>query len=172
MLVLKAISRWLPAGKGSNTSHCQPDSTSYHWVEFANGTCNWDTERCLYSVENIATREPRDVRPPPIPTGPVRYVVRPLHVGNGGYGEMALSFVDEEEIKAYGIGTRQVLSGGGRAADGKQCEEALAMVRRIVEEWEPSLGFEVGDPCGGETPGMDDDAGWSGEDLQVILEDL
>ncbi|KAM0276947.1 hypothetical protein ACHAQH_006232 [Verticillium albo-atrum] len=139
---------WLPAGKDSNTSRCTPDSTDYHWVEFANGTCDWTLEKCLYNVQNIPQRVPRNVRPPPIPEGPVRYVVRPLHVGNGGYGEMALSFVDEDEIKAYGIGTRQVLSGEGKTADSDQCGKALKVIRKIVEDFSPELGFEIADPCG------------------------
>lgn len=132
----------------SNSSHCVPDATSYHWVEFANGTCDWSSESCIYAIENHSVRKPPNgIRTPPVPASPVHYIVKPLHIGNGEYGDMALSYVDEEAIKAYGIGTRQILSGTSDEDDLAKCRKALEGVKRVVREFQPTLPFEIGDPC-------------------------
>lgn len=146
----------------SNSSHCVPEATSYHWVELANGTCDWSSESCRYAIENHPVRDPPNgIRTPPVPALPVHYIVKPLHIGNGEYGDMALSYVDEDDIKAYGIGTRQILSGTGDEEDLEKCRKALEGVKRAIGGFQPALPFEIGDPC--------DDGIVDGIKEQVIL---
>jgi len=151
---------WLPAGMSTNTSHCRPDNDSFHWVEFAAGSCDWAAGQCVYHITNVPRRKPKGVHPPPIPEGKaVRYVVKPLHIGNGEYGDMALSYADGEAIKAYGIGTRQILSGRGDPGDEKereQCRRVVRTVKAVVEEYKPKLGFAIQERvCEGDAGGED-----------------
>jgi hypothetical protein len=75
----------------------------------------------------------------------VDYTIKSLDVGNGDYGKMAVSYIDDEdtELQVYGIGTREILGG-------EVCKEALGTLEWAFERWKPDLGFELADVCVGE----------------------
>ncbi|KAK4098327.1 hypothetical protein N658DRAFT_225247 [Parathielavia hyrcaniae] len=143
---------WVNPTLSSNTSHCVPDSPRFHWYEFASKqSCDPEAGTCLYSTQNKAVREPHHAAPLPLPHDrKLRYVIKPVNVGNHGYGQMAVSWIDDGEVKVYGVGTRQVLSGGGDEKTRIDCRKAMHTLREVYERYGPVLPMEVDwGLCGG-----------------------
>ncbi|KAK3290155.1 uncharacterized protein B0H64DRAFT_453125 [Chaetomium fimeti] len=169
---------WVNPSPAANTSHCTPDSPNYHWYEFATlQGCDSGAGTCEFSTQNIAVRAPRgedgnndgyddddhkdgdedserrdpDAGPLPVPfphDRKLRYVIRPVDVGNGAHGQMAVSWVDDGEVQVYGVGTREVLSGvGGEGKGGEEglaaCRKAMGTLRGVFEKYRPRLAMEV-----------------------------
>jgi len=153
---------WLPASARTNTSHCLPHSDEFHWVEYANTTCDAATGRCRNTITNEAVNDPPDVKPPDLKVPPVclDYVVQSLDIGNGPYGRLALSYVDIEQ-GGYGVGSRQMLSTD--PAHARDCHSALRTVRNIAAQYglESKLKFQIGNPCVGNSG--------EGSSLQKVL---
>ncbi|KAL9035045.1 MAG: hypothetical protein Q9180_005068 [Flavoplaca navasiana] len=134
-----------PSGHG-NTSHCRPDSNSYHWYEYAaRESCDEDTGTCLYRTQNVPVRQPSHADPLPFPARPLNYIIRPLDVGNYEYGQMAVSYIDDGQVMVYGVGTRQIL--GAATQTDEDCKKAYATLEHIHELHRPKLAFELQDPC-------------------------
>lgn len=137
--------------------------------------------------DGTGKRDP-DAGPLPVPfphDRKLRYVIRPVDVGNGAHGQMAVSWVDDGEVQVYGVGTRQVLSAVGRGEVGvegdgdggggglKACREAMRTLRGVFERYRPRLAMEVdwtlcdgvGDRRGGLVSQGGDGVGYEGEDL-------
>jgi hypothetical protein len=74
----------------------------------------------------------------------VQYTIKPLDIGNGDYGKIAVSYIDDDDsgLRVYGIGTREVLSGS-------ECQKALGTLKWSLKKWDPNLGFILEDVCGG-----------------------
>lgn len=68
-----------------------------------------------------------------------------MNVGNGEYGQIAVSYIDEGELKVYGVGTRQILSGGAQTVE--ECGKAFRTLKGVLESHKPDLNFELIDPC-------------------------
>ncbi|KAH6628921.1 hypothetical protein F5144DRAFT_328973 [Chaetomium tenue] len=167
---------WVNPSPAANTSHCAPDSTRYHWYEFATlQGCDAAAGTCEFSTQNVAVRAPRgedgnndddddddddssrrdpDAGPLPVPfphDRQLRYVIRPVDVGNGVHGQMAVSWVDDGEVQVYGVGTREVLSAaagaegaGDRQGEGlRACRKAMRTLRGMWEKYRPRLAMEV-----------------------------
>ncbi|KAI1485989.1 hypothetical protein F5X96DRAFT_689523 [Biscogniauxia mediterranea] len=148
---------WVPADAQGNTTHCRPDSDAFHWYEHAAlEACDAEAGTCTYRTRNVGVRRPAS----PFPERPLEYVIRPLDLGNGRYGQMAISWIDDGDVRVYGIGTRRVLSGTGGGtgeegsndnnndADAEGCAQALKTLRRIRAEYGVKLGFKLVDICG------------------------
>ncbi|KAI0597591.1 hypothetical protein F4775DRAFT_602604 [Biscogniauxia sp. FL1348] len=145
---------WVPADAQGNTTHCRPDSDAFHWYEHASlSSCDAEAGTCTYLTRNVGVRRPAS----PFPDRPLEYVIRPLDLGNGRYGQMAISWIDDGDVRVYGIGTRRVLSGIGMAGeegskddsdDAESCAQALETLRRIRGEYGVKLGFKLVDICG------------------------
>lgn len=83
----------------------------------------------------------------PVPDRPLEYVIKPLTIGNEAYGQIAVSYIDDRDLRVFGVGTRQDLT---RSAETRQdCRMALSTLERISETYSPELGFQLADPCGG-----------------------
>ncbi|KAK3938001.1 hypothetical protein QBC46DRAFT_356153 [Diplogelasinospora grovesii] len=151
-----------PAGYLSFGCHCLPHSDKFHWVEYANTTCDAATGRCRNSITNEPANDPPDVKPPDLKVPPVclDYVVQSPDIGNGPYGRLALSYVDIEH-GGYGVGSRQMLSTD--PAHARDCHSAQRTFRNIAAKYglEAKLKFQIGNPCVGNSE--------EGSSLQKIL---
>ncbi|KAI0836784.1 hypothetical protein F5Y06DRAFT_273357 [Hypoxylon sp. FL0890] len=144
----------LPSSLG-NTSQCQPDSDSFHWVELAQKiSCNEETETCLYRMQHISMREPDDEGLAPFWDGSLEYVIQSQASKKGDGEEIALTYIDGEGAKFDGVGTKQMLSGEPRMAG--ECQKALRTLKQTYERLDIDLGFEIGDPCTHDTTMGDD----------------
>ncbi|KAK0664511.1 hypothetical protein QBC41DRAFT_306511 [Cercophora samala] len=141
---------WVTPSPQTNKTHCTPDSPRYHWYEHASKlSCDSGRGTCTYSTQNVAVRAPNRAAPVPFPERKLQYTIRPLDVGNGGYGQMAVSWIDDGGVMVYGVGTRQVLSNGEERTRG-DCEKAMGTLRGVYERYKPGLAMEVEwDVCGG-----------------------
>ncbi|KAK4205031.1 hypothetical protein QBC40DRAFT_65403 [Triangularia verruculosa] len=134
---------WVTPSLQNDTSHCTPDSGRYHWYEHASKTaCDLDRGTCTFSTQNFRVREPSRARPVPFPERRLTYTIKPLDLGNGGFGQMAVSWIDDGGVMVYGVGTRQVLSGGGEGTRG-DCRKAMGTLRGVYERYRPGLAMEV-----------------------------
>ncbi|KAI5919277.1 hypothetical protein F4810DRAFT_511249 [Camillea tinctor] len=148
---------WVPADALGNTTHCRPDSDAFHWYEYAaRSSCDAEAGTCTYRTRNVGVRKPAS----PFPERALEYVIHPLDLGNGRYGQMAISWIDDDDVRVYGIGTRQMLSGAGSRGgeddkDGESkaesCAQALKTLKRIRGEYGVKLGFKIVDVCGSGT---------------------
>ncbi|EPE24599.1 hypothetical protein GLAREA_08452 [Glarea lozoyensis ATCC 20868] len=135
---------WIPPSLSANTSHCVPTSHTFHWYEHAHlQSCT--PSSCTYITQNYPVRIPSHAKGIPLPPNPVDYTIKALDIGNGDYGKMAVSYIDDAdtELRVYGIGTREILGG-------EKCREALGTLEWVLQRWKPDLGFELVDICGEE----------------------
>lgn len=140
--------RWIPPGLNSDTSHCKADSDAYHWYEYSKkDNCDLKAGTCTFLTENFLARNSSDdgVDPVPFPSRPLPYVIRPLDIGNGDYGRIAQSYIDDSDLKVYAVGTRQLLS--HEQAEIDECRKALGTLQRIQKLYNLKLSFEIMDPC-------------------------
>ncbi|KAF1846588.1 uncharacterized protein K460DRAFT_395950 [Cucurbitaria berberidis CBS 394.84] len=139
---------WVSPSLNSNTSHYKADSDAYHWYEYSKlDTCDQDAGTCTFLTQNFLVRNSADdgVDPLPFPSRPLTYVVRPLDIGNGDYGRIAQSYIDDGQLQVYAVGTRQLLS--GEQVESDECRKALGTLQRVQKLYEPKLGFEIVDTC-------------------------
>lgn len=139
-------SRWVPADANNDTSHYQPDSNSFHWLELAETeSCDEETGNCLYRVQNISIRKPDDVDLLGFSGISVEYVIQPPISRNEETARVALTYVDGDGKRIHGIGTRQNLSGGNHTA--RECQGALRTLKRYYEIYDIDLGFGIRNIC-------------------------
>ncbi|KAM7189010.1 hypothetical protein V8F20_010313 [Naviculisporaceae sp. PSN 640] len=144
----------------NETSHCRPDSSTYHWYEFASKISSTSSE-VTFLTQNVAVRKPRapnrgghGARPIPYPEGKkVRYTIRPVdigdHHGEGGLGQMAVSWIEADKDgdgipdlggQVWGVGTRKVLTpipGTGEMMNVvEDCKKAVGTFRDIYERYD------------------------------------
>ena len=136
----------MPADTNGDTSHCQPDSDSFHWLELAETkSCDEETGNCLYRVQNISVRKPDDVDLVGFSKISVEHVIQPSISGEGDNGQVALTYVDANGIQLHGIGIRQKLSSGRRTRG--ECQRAFRTLKRYYEINDIDLGFEIRNIC-------------------------
>lgn len=87
-------------------------------------------------------REPHKATPLPRPhTRKLRYVIKPVDIGNREYGQIAVSWIDDGGVKVYGVGTRQILSTDETTK--LECQKAMRTFRDVYEKKKPDLAIEV-----------------------------
>ncbi|KAI1211596.1 uncharacterized protein F4807DRAFT_395845 [Annulohypoxylon truncatum] len=137
---------WIPADSNGNTSHCQSDSDSFHWLELAETkSCDEETGDCLYHVQNVPIRQSDDVKLLGLSGRSLEYVIRPAVFKNGDSDQVALTYVDGDGVRIHGAGTTQKLSGKKRTA--RECQKALRTLKRYYEINDIDLGFEIRNIC-------------------------
>lgn len=90
-------------------------------------------------------RQPEDAEAAPFPERKLEYTIRPTDLGNGDFGRIAVSWIDDGDLRVYGVGTREILSGDGNG----NCGKALRTLRQVVKEYSPEIGFTIEDVCAG-----------------------
>ncbi|KAI1418487.1 hypothetical protein F5Y13DRAFT_184127 [Hypoxylon sp. FL1857] len=149
---------WVPPSSIGNSSHCQPDSDSFHWVELAQRrSCNEETGSCLYRTQHVPVREPDDGELPLLGRS-LQYVIQPLTSKKRDDEEINLSYIDTDGVQFNGVGTRRKLSGEPLTVG--ECRKALRTLKQTYDRLDIDLDLEIGDPCAQDA---DIDHGWVSE---------
>ena len=134
------LPRWLPASRGTNTSHCTPRPSSYDWYEYTT-TWNCSEGECRAHAINFFTSNETE------PYFEEEYVLSTTDVGNGKLGQFGLGYFDREG-GGYAVGTKRILSDAAEGLQSVQdCEEAFKTLQEIKKEKALSLSFDMVDIC-------------------------
>ncbi|KAI1806761.1 hypothetical protein F4811DRAFT_100844 [Daldinia bambusicola] len=144
----------LRSNRGNNGTYFAPDAEPFHWFELGEReSCDRATETCLYRTQNVPVRFEKHAQPPPCAPMPLKYIEGPLGPGDKGEDRVELTYIDNDEVQAQGSSTRRKLSGDPHVA--KTCNEVLRILKRLYEQHDIDLGFEIGNPCAREKDMID-----------------